>query len=150
MEVFHEWQRRHTDPVFGVPFFNGSPVPGWTSEHLDEYSGLVSIPTNGRPDIKVYITPFGFTDSQRQFYLRCINDKPDLMERIYPSIDAAFSNEFPGRGSFPRDPYFLSAEIGQDEDGILTDTVLSFEYDQDEYVNVRITGEEVTSVDFWM
>jgi hypothetical protein len=149
-----EWQRRFDDSVFGVPqFFGVGHATGWYAKHLKGFSGFVSVAPKqriGSARIEVYITPNGFTDAQRQFYLRLLHGRPGLMDPIYPLIQSAYYREFSTAEEFPSEVCLESAKIGRDHDGKLDGTVLGFIYAQDEYVDVHLSGETVTSIHFYM
>ncbi len=153
--ALRKWKERYTDSVFGIPDFRQVHYPrGWYSEHLKDYSGLVyveskrALPTAFQ-GVKVYVTSEGFTDPQRQFYLRLSHDLTGVIRQILPSVEAAFRRDFPQQGTFPESPRLLGAELGKSSDGKLESAVLTFEYDQDAYVDVVLSGDSVTSVSFY-
>jgi hypothetical protein len=149
--ALERWQERFCDPVFGIPGYDW--LPGQPQD-LEDYSGMVPVapkePNDCSARITVHITPDGFTESQRQFYLKVIHDFPGLMKQIHPAISSAFYREFPNAGEFPREVGLHSMEIGRERDGKLEKTILTFEYEQDEYVTIDFTENRVNSIEFYM
>lgn len=145
------WQQRLSDPIFGIPGSNWRPGE---RDNLESYSGMVPVspkePNACYALVSVHITPDGFTESQRQFYLRAIHDYSSLLKQIHSAINAAFRREFPSAGEFPLEVGLCSIEIGRDIEGKLEKAVLCFEYAQDEYVAIDFTGNRVNSVEFYM
>ena len=148
-----QWRERCGDSVFGEPSLSvgvGPPL----SEVLENYSGFVNVspgelPRYERCRIYVYITQSGFTEAQRAFYLRLVHDMPAIQQWLQPRVTTAYEAEF-AKSDVCSIHYLHTLRIGEDRRGEPLPVTLTFEYDQDEYVDVDLAGDRILAIRFFM
>lgn len=154
--AFQAWQSKHADPVFGLPGGGDGQdfyILGGSFNHPVEY-----MPSEGLR-CEVSVGSQGITERQREYYQHVVRDFGAIFERIYPAVNAAYrggeareAGEMIARPGidFPKTAWLDSLKIGEDVGGVLESTEIHLSYEQDAWVAVRMKGEEVVGMEFYM